>query len=223
MSAPTSTSRLLKRKQDFSKLMHIPNALQKVLRMTSKAIHSDSVPEPKSITSSTKRMCVRTSKGEILMPLMRPWDLASTIKRLSPSMTSMKSKGERGQPCLMPREALKNFEGVPLTRTTKIVEEIKAIIQLTPRRGMPIWIRMSLMYDQLTLSNAFTKSNFKMRAHIFLVFTVCRVSWIMPMGSTICLSFRKPYCSLEICVSKWGFNWTKLPLKSIYKVNYTRR
>ena len=91
--------------------------------MTSKAIHSDSVPEPKSITSSTKRRCVRESKGEILMPLMIPCDLASAIKRLRPSMTSMKSKGERGQPCLMPREALKNLEGVPFTRTTKLPDE----------------------------------------------------------------------------------------------------
>ena len=107
-----------------------------------------------------------------MIPLMRPCDLASTIKRLSPSMTKMKSKGEREQPCMMPHEALKNFEGVPLTKTVKFAEEIQAIIHLTPRRGMPIWIRMSLMYDQLTLSNAFTKSSFKMRGHIFLVFTV---------------------------------------------------
>ena len=53
---------------------------------------------------------------------------ASAIKRLSPSIISMKSKGDKGQPCLIPREALKNFEGVPLIRIEKFAKVRHPII-----------------------------------------------------------------------------------------------
>ena len=100
---------------------------------------------PSRITSSTKRRYVRARVEEILIPLMRPCSLASVIKRQSPSITSMKSKGERGQPCLIPLEAAKNFEGVPLIRTAKLAEVRHPVIQFTVRRGTPTWIRMSIM------------------------------------------------------------------------------
>ena len=138
MSIPMSTSKLLKRKQDLSILMHIPEALHKVLKMTSNAIHLEKVPIPIRITSSTKRRCVKPSEEDILIPLMSQCSLASAISRLSPSIIKMKSKGDKGQPCLIPREALKNFDGVPLIRTTKFAEVRQAIIQLTLRRGTPI-------------------------------------------------------------------------------------
>ena len=125
--------------------MHIPESLQKVLKINSKAIHSGKVPVPSRITSSTKRRCVRASVEEILIPLMSPCSLASVIKRQSPSITSMKSKGDKGQPYLIPLKAVKNFEGVPLMRTTKFAKVRHSIIQFTPRRGTPIWIRMSRM------------------------------------------------------------------------------
>ena len=122
----------------MSILMHILEALQKVLKITSKAIHSGKVLVPSKITSSTKRRCVRARVEEILIPLMRPCSLASEIRRLSPSITSMKSKGDKGQPCLIPLEAAKNFEGVPLIRTAKLAEVRNPIIQFKSRRGTPI-------------------------------------------------------------------------------------
>ena len=36
----------------------------------------------------------------------------------SPSITRMKSKGDRGYPCRNPRQAMKKSTGIPLTRTT---------------------------------------------------------------------------------------------------------
>ena len=119
--------------------------MQKVLKITSKSIHSGKVPVPNRITSSTKRRCVRPRVEEILIPLMRPCSLASVIKRQIPSITSIKSKGDKGQPYLIPLKAVKNFEGVPLIRTAKFVEVRHPIIQFTPRIGTPNWIKMRRM------------------------------------------------------------------------------
>ena len=104
---PSST--LLNRKQDLSKFMHMPKAPQKVSRITLKAAHSSHVPKPYRITSSTKRRCVRESWCEILIPLIKPFLRASSIRRLSPSITRINSRGDRGHPCLIPREAVKNL------------------------------------------------------------------------------------------------------------------
>ena len=71
-------------------LIFIPEALQKVSKMTSKADQSWRVPEPKRITSSTKRRCVRASEGESWMPRMSPLDLASRMRRPRPSMTRIR-------------------------------------------------------------------------------------------------------------------------------------
>ena len=103
----------------MSILIFIPEALQKESRRTSKANQSCKVPELRRITSSTKRRCDRVSEGESLMPRMRPLDLASLMSKLRPSMTKIKIRGDKGQPCRIPREAVKKFEGVPLTKTAK--------------------------------------------------------------------------------------------------------
>ena len=131
----------------------------------------------------------------ILIPQIRPWSLASDIKRMSPSITRIKSNGDRGNPCLMPQEAEKNFEGVPLTRIAKFAEVRHPMIQLTTKSGTPICIKMRQIKGKFTLSNALIKSNLRMKAHIFLVFTEWRVSCTIPIGSTICRFLRKPYCS----------------------------
>ena len=93
----------------------MPEALQKVSRTASNANQSRMVPEPMRMTSSTNNRCVRVSEGENFIPLMRPLFLASLIIKLSPSMTRMNSSGDNGQPCLIPLDAVKNLEGVPLT------------------------------------------------------------------------------------------------------------
>jgi hypothetical protein len=46
-----------------------------------------------------------------------------------PSAIITKRKGERGSPCLIPREGEKGWEGVSLTRINKKVEEMRFKIQ----------------------------------------------------------------------------------------------
>jgi len=41
-----------------------------------------------------------------------------------------KRKGDRGSPCLMPRDGLKGEEGEPFNRTEKLGEEIRFMIHL---------------------------------------------------------------------------------------------
>ena len=180
--------------------MLIPEALKKVLKMTSKAIHSTNVPVPKSITSSMNKRWIRDRAEEFFIPLISPFNFASLINRLRPSMTRMNRRGDKGHPCLMPLETLKKFEGVPFTSTTKFADDKQPIIQLTPRRGTPIWIRMSLRKDQLTLSKAFTKSRFQIRAHLFFALVICRISWVIPMGSTISY-----FWEIQTAPKKYGY------------------
>ena len=127
MSIPMSTSILLKRKHDLSILMHIPKALQKVLKMTSNSIHSKKVPIPNRITSSTNRRCVRARDEEILIPLISPFYLSPFINKLRSSMTKMNKRGGNGNPFLIPLVTVKNFEGVALTSTTNFAEEMQPI------------------------------------------------------------------------------------------------
>ena len=86
----------------------------------------------------------------------------------------MNSKGDNGNPCMMPLNAVKNLEGVPLSITLKFTEERQPIIQLTPPKGTPICNKTSLRYDQFSLSKAFTKSSLRIKALLFLVFTLCK-------------------------------------------------
>ena len=50
------------------------------------------------------------------------------------------------------------------------------------------------MNIELTLSKDLTRSNFRTKTLEFLVFMECNNSWVMPTGSVICLSLRKPNC-----------------------------
>ena len=50
----------------------------------------------------------------------------------------MNKSGDKGQPCLRPREAGKKEEDEPLIRTAKLAEVMQPRIQLTPIRGTPI-------------------------------------------------------------------------------------
>jgi hypothetical protein len=43
----------------------------------------------------------------------------------------MKRKGDRGSPCLIPLDGEKGFEGTPLMRRERNVEEVRLRIQVT--------------------------------------------------------------------------------------------
>ena len=133
------------RKEYFSKLILITEDEQKRSSSSLYACHSSKLLIPKKTTSSTKSKWVMESVGEIWIPWILSFLFASPIRRLIPSIKSIKSKGKRGQPCLIPLDAAKNFEGVPLISTAKFVDEMHPIIHLIARRGTPIWISMSVM------------------------------------------------------------------------------
>ena len=78
---------------------------------------------------------------------------------LSPSAIKMNRNGESGSPFLMPLDVLKVEIGVPLSRIEKKEEDISHIIQWIQVGWKPNALRVSLMYFQLILSNAFDMSN----------------------------------------------------------------
>ena len=80
----------------------------------------------------------------ILTPVMIPRCCAFRINRLRLSMISIDSRGERGHPCLMPLDPVKNLEGMPLTNTAKFDDITQPKIQLTPTVGIPICKMTSL-------------------------------------------------------------------------------
>jgi hypothetical protein len=57
---------------------------------------------------------------------MKPPSVTLSNNLLKASMTRRKNKGDRGSPCLNPRELLKNPVGLPLTSTEKRTEEMQA-------------------------------------------------------------------------------------------------
>jgi len=75
--------------------------------------------------------------GEILLndvrgsPLREPSVSATLMHLPRPSAMRTNRKGERGSPCLMPREGEKGLDGTPFTMMEKNVEEISLRIQLT--------------------------------------------------------------------------------------------
>ena len=49
----------------------------------------------------------------------------------------MNNRGDKGHPCLMPREVVKKGEGEPLTRMAKFADVIQPRIQFTPTIRTP--------------------------------------------------------------------------------------
>jgi hypothetical protein len=94
------------------------------------------------------------------MPWKSPELMAEIKALLNPSATRRKSRGERGHPCLSPLPEEKKGEAAPLIRTTKVTEEIQAIIHLMKGTSNPRCVSSSLMKDQLTRSKAFERSIF---------------------------------------------------------------
>jgi hypothetical protein len=71
--------------------------------------------------------------------------LLSTIAALMalprPSTIKMKRKGDRGSPCLMPREGEKVVEGDPLTNIEKKAVEVRVSTHLIQRGEKPKSLR----------------------------------------------------------------------------------
>ena len=90
------------------------------------------------MTSSTNRKCVRFRLGDTLIPKITPLPCPLVISKLKLSIISIKRRGDRGQPYLIPIDTGKNLEGVPLMRTTKLEDSTQPIIQFIKVPGIPI-------------------------------------------------------------------------------------
>jgi len=99
-------------------------------------------------------------------------------RRLRSFVTRRKMKGERGNPWWIPREDLKEGEGVPLTRIEKVEKLMHPMIHLTNWRFIPSWINSSLAKVQLTFLKALDKSSFIMIEGIFFSFMEWRYSQV---------------------------------------------
>ena len=121
------------------------------------------------------------------------------------SMTKINNNDDRGHPWRMPLEVGKNSEGIPLTKTAKQELVTQPMIQFTPIRGMSICRRRSLRKVQFTLSKALPRSSLRTMAFAFLVLMECKTSWVMPIGSVICRSFKKPNCWAYMVLLSKGF------------------
>ena len=78
--------------------------------------------------SSTNNRCVMLVFEVILRPSNKPLLFASRIALLNPSATSMKSRGDSGQPCLRPLSAWKNGDAAPFIRAAKEAVVMRAKI-----------------------------------------------------------------------------------------------
>jgi hypothetical protein len=90
---------------DFCALILIPVAVLKRHSPSERMSASRIEPSQKISISSTKSKWVRVSPFKILIPVNLPPNFAPSRKRLSPSATRRKSKGERGHPCRRPLSA----------------------------------------------------------------------------------------------------------------------
>ena len=67
------------------------------------------------------------------------------------------------------------------------------MIQLIPMSGIPICNRRSLKKTHFNLSKALTRESLISKTLAFLVLMECNISCVIPIGSVIWRSFKKPY------------------------------
>ena len=88
----------------------------------------------------------------ILISLIKPSLLASTINSFKPSTINRNRKENNGQPFLSPLKALKNPQGEPFIRITKEVDYRHHTIQFTVCKFILVYKRTSVRCIQFTLS-----------------------------------------------------------------------
>lgn len=107
---------------DFERLTSVLASWEKSFNICLKDLTSLIVGVPYSIVSSTNYWCINASPFWVsFSPLILPYFLAVLIILPNPSIMRMKRNGEKGSPCLRPREGLKVLEGEPLRRIELLV------------------------------------------------------------------------------------------------------
>ena len=152
-------------------------------------------------------------------PISSCWSRLWSSGKIRTEARITQRRGERGNPYLMPLEAVNKCNGEPFISRAKLTEVMQPIIQFTPSRGKPICRRMSLIKVQLTLSKALVRSSLRTRELLFLDLIEWRASCVMAMGSVIWRFLRNPYCWGEIKRSRKGLRRSAATLtkKLIYK------
>jgi hypothetical protein len=141
-----------------------------------------------------REICHRLSMGA----RSRPWEAAWLTKIWRSSAASTKRKGDRGSPCLTPLLHLKNFPGIPLSRTAVQAEFRMLVTHRIQLSGKPRLDMICNITWCSTKSNAFSKSSFRMVASLLDWWHWWMYSKHQAKQSWIVLDLIKPYWFLWI-------------------------
>jgi hypothetical protein len=115
-------------KDDLSQFIVNPVAQQNKCRISFISIQSCSVPLESRRMSSINRRCRILMVLDMFIPEILPSDWADLSSRLKASIAKVKSRGERGQPCLRPLPMRKKVEASSLTKMARFELVIQLII-----------------------------------------------------------------------------------------------
>jgi hypothetical protein len=121
------------------------------------------------------------------IPVNLPSTLYFSIFRLRLSAMIIYNRGERGKPCLSPREAWKKVAGLPFTRGAIQGAPIQDLIHLIKCEEKPTFSSIENKNECLTWSNALAMSNLIMSLRSTLSLPECRASCTKMILSNICL------------------------------------
>jgi len=119
---------LKKNKFAFSLLMRVPEVALKVCKKERIPFTSLRVVGRNKKTSSTNWWWVTgRSAPKIIKPLIWPYKIDLAKNRLSPSITRINKKGDRGSPWHNPHDNVKVLEGEPMIRNLELETYPKSI------------------------------------------------------------------------------------------------
>lgn len=126
-------------------------------------------------TKVSSRTTLR-SIGLLVLGIYLPLRCISLISLLRPSITSRKSRVDKGHPYLSPFSKQKKGEEAPFILTLKDILVMHHIIHFITPKGNPKCVRRILIYSQLTRSNALDRSTLKIIPLIIFVCIECNTS-----------------------------------------------
>jgi len=109
-----SSIKIEKWKVDLRRVLQRPEAHQKVDSKKSITFHSLKLNVVIMRTSTTKKILSIFYEREIFTHVICPSICAFLRRRQRPSITKIKSRGDKGHPCLIPRPLWKKRVGKPL-------------------------------------------------------------------------------------------------------------
>jgi hypothetical protein len=125
--------------------------------------------------------------------LSRLMAAALLISTCNNSAANTKSNGDNGSPYRTPCLHLKNLLGTPLRRTADDPDPRMLRIQFTHLTGKPICSIIRMITKCSTVSNAFSKSSFKMIACLLDWWQWCMYSKLHANQSCMVRVWMKPY------------------------------